>query len=91
MTYNYIMTLERDNKTMTLNPTIEFGKESGNYYGNGYHMIVKNIGLDPQNIFDCRYDNRLDENKLNEYFPKFARDKWTGENGSCKLTNIEEI
>lgn len=91
MKYNYTMTLERDGEKMTLNPVVEFQRETGNYYGNGYHMKIDNIGMEPMNIFDCRYDKRLRANHLNEFFPEFARGNWTGENGSCKLISIEEV
>ena len=90
MTYNYKLTLERDGETMTFNPEVEFSHDE-NTYGNGFYMVVDNCGMDPFNSFDCRYDKRLDPEKLNEYFPVFARDKWTGENGSAKLVEIEEI
>lgn len=90
MTFNYTLTLERDGETMTFNPEVHFSKNEDTY-GNGYYMQVDNGGFGALNVFDCRYDTRLDPKKLNEYFPVFARDKWTGENGSAKLVAIEEI
>ena len=90
MTFKYNMTLERDGETFDLYPVVEFSNEQQPYYGNGYHMIVRNIGLEPFNIFDCRYDNRLDKRHLERFFPEFAKGRWTGANGSAKLVRIEE-
>lgn len=90
MKYNYTLTLERDGETMTFNPEVYFSKNEDTY-GNGFYMKVENCGFGFLNVFDCRYDKRLDPNKLNEFFPVFARDKWTGENGSAKLIEVKEI
>lgn len=90
MKHNYTLTLERDGEKMVFNPEVIFSKED-NTYGNGFYMQVNNCGFDFLNVFDCRYDTRLDTKNLNEYFPIFARDKWTGENGSAKLIEIEEL
>ena len=90
MTFKYNMTLEREGEEFDLHPVVEFSKEQRQYYGNGYHMIIRNVGLEPFNIFDCRYDNRLDEEHLNRFFPIFAERLWTGINGSVKLVRIEE-
>lgn len=90
MKYNYTLTLERDGETMKFNPEVEFSVDENNY-GNGHYMVVENCGFGFLNVFDCRYDTRLDPKNLNEYFPIFARDKWTGENGSAKLVKIEEV
>lgn len=90
MKYNYTMTLERDGEKIELNPLVEFSKNEDDY-GNGFHMKVENCGLGFLNIFDCRYDTRLNSKNLNEYFPVFARDYWTGEKGSAKLVKIEEL
>jgi hypothetical protein len=54
-------------------------------------MIVENCGFDSLNYFDVRYDGRLNPKKLNEYFPIFARDIWSGKNGSAKLIDIKEV
>ena len=89
--FKYNMILERDGETRKLHPVVRFSKESGNYYGNGYHMIVKNIGMEPLNMFDLRYDSRLDEEHLNRFFPVFAEGLWAGRNGSAKLISIEEV
>lgn len=90
MKYNYTLTLERDGEKINYNPEVEFSYNEDDY-GNGCYMVVENCGFDFLNLFDCRYDRRLDRKKLNEYFPIFARDKWTGENGSAKLIHIEEV
>ena len=90
MTFKYNMTLERDGETFDLHPVVEFSKEQRPYYGNGYHMIVRNIGLEPFNTFDLRYDSSLDEKHLNRFFEVFAERLWTGINGSVKLVRIEE-
>lgn len=90
MKYNYTLTLERDGETMVFNPEVYFSKNEDTY-GNGFYMEVENCGLGFLNVFDCRYDKRLDPEKLNEFFLVFARDKWTGENGSAKLIDIKEI
>lgn len=90
MKYNYTLTLERDGETMTYTPEVEFSYDE-KQYGNGHYMVVENCGFDFLNVFDCRYDTRLNPKKLNEYFPIFARDKWTGENGSAKLIEIKEV
>lgn len=90
MEYKYTLTLERDGETKTYNPEVNFSHDE-NTYGNGFYMQVENCGLDPFNVFDCRYDKRLDRNKLNEFFITFARDRWTGENGSAKLIEIREL
>lgn len=91
MRYNYTLTIEtKSGKTITYNPEVEFSHNDDDY-GNGFYMVVENCGFDVLNYFDVRYDTRLDPKKLNEYFPLFARDKWTGENGSAKLIDIKEI
>ncbi len=90
MKYNYTLTLERDGEQKTYNPEVRFSEDKEDY-GNGFYMVVDNCGFDVLNLFDCRYDTRLNPKKLNEYFPIFARDKWTGENGSAKLIHIEEV
>lgn len=91
MTFKYTMTIERDGEVINLNPVIEFGKESGNYYGNGYHMLVKGIGFEPCNAFDIRYDKKFNEDHIESYFPEFAKEYWDGENGMAKLISIEEV
>lgn len=90
MMYKYKMTLERDGEKMEFNPEVYFSHDEDTY-GNGYYMVVENGGLGFFNLFDCRYDKRLNPKKLNEYFPTFARDKWMGENGSARLVEIEEV
>jgi hypothetical protein len=90
MKYNYTLTLERDGETITFNPEVEFSQDKDTY-GNGFYMIVNNCGLGYFNSFDCRYDKRLNPKKLNEYFPVFARDTWTGKNGSARIVEIKEI
>lgn len=90
MKYNYTLTLERDGETMTFNPEVTFHKAEDTY-GNGFYMKVDNCGFGCLNVFDCRYDKRLNSKKLNEFFPVFARDKWTGENGSATLVKIKEV
>ena len=90
MTYKYILTLERDGETITYKPTVYFAKGE-HTYGNGFHMKVENCGFGFMDVFDCRYDTRLDSRKLNEYFPIFAKDRWDGKNGSAKLIDIKEI
>ena len=90
MKYNYTLTLERDGEKITFKPEVEFAKAE-NTYGNGFYMQVENCGLGFSNVFDCRYDNRLNPKKLNEFFPVFARDWWDGENGAAKLVDIKEI
>ena len=91
MKYNYTLTIElKSGKTKTYNPEVVFSHHEDDY-GNGFYMVVENCGFDFLNLFDVRYDTRLDPKKLNEYFPIFARDKWSGENGSAKLIHIEEV
>lgn len=90
MKYNYTLTLERDGEIMTFNPEVNFSHDEDTY-GNGFYMVVDKCGFGFLNSFDCRYDKRLDPKKLNEYFPIFARDKWTGKNGSAKLVEIKEV
>lgn len=91
MKYNYALEIEtNDGRVIAYNPEVEFSVEEDGY-GNGHHMIVKNCGFGFLNVFDCRYDTRLDPKKLNEYFPIFARATWTGEKGSAKLIKIEEV
>lgn len=92
MEYNYKITLKlKSGKEINHSPEVVFYKEE-NTYGNGFYMIVDNCGFDPSmNLFDCRYDRRLNPKRLNEYFPIFARDMWTGENGSAKLIEIKEV
>ena len=91
MKYNYTLTLEkRDGKQITRNPEVTFSHHEDDY-GNGFYMVVDNCGFDFLNLFDVRYDTRLNRKKLNEYFPIFARDKWSGKNGSAKLIYIEEV
>jgi hypothetical protein len=89
MKYNYTLTLERDNEVITLAPEVTFSEDKETY-GNGFYMKVDNCGFGFMNCFDCRYDKRLNPKKLNEYFPAFARDTWTGKNGSAKVVTIVE-
>ena len=89
--FKYNMILERDGETRELHPVVNFAKEEQPYYGNGYHMIIRNVGLEPFNSFDMRYDSRLDEEHLDRFFPVFAEGQWTGTNGSAKMISIEEV
>jgi hypothetical protein len=91
MKYNYTLTIEtKSGKKITRNPEVEFTHNDDDY-GNGFYMIVENCGFDSLNYFDVRYDGRLNPKKLNEYFPIFARDIWSGKNGSAKLIDIKEV
>lgn len=90
MKFNYTLTLEIDGEKEVFNPEVTFSKNE-NTYGNGFYMKVKNCGFGVCNVFDCRYDQRLNPNKLNEFFIVFARDRWDGEDGSAKLIDIKEI
>jgi hypothetical protein len=59
-------------------------------YGNGYYMKIDGADLGFNNIFDCRYDRRLDRNDLPAYVRWFIKNLYSGKHGSWKLIEWTE-
>lgn len=88
--YKFAVTLERDGDRFTVLPVAQFEHVDGTY-GNGYYMKLANAGLGLQDVFDCRYDKRLNRNDLAGYVERFMKDMWNGKNGACLLVECRKV
>lgn len=73
-----------------LHPVASFS-HNPNDYGNGFHMMIEDAGLEPCNIFDCRYDDRLNKDDLPAFVRCIFKQIWTGKKGSWKIIELTEI
>ena len=88
--FNVLLYLNDDNnKPRKLEETVEFD-QIANSYGNGYHMTVYGES-EPfgRQSYDIRYDREFNSHIKIPYIVQFFANRYTGEEGSWKLTGIE--
>ena len=93
MNYKMTVTLvnpdpEHDDRpaSVTIKYTVSFAHDP-EQYGNGYSMAMKpETGC--TEYYDVRYDTRFKASDKMGYLYQYARDRWTGEQGSLRLDGI---
>lgn len=93
MKYSLTVVLEDPNSEegmvseIVLNLMAEFIREAKKY-GNGYYLTITDKEGRFKNRYDLRYDKDFDENHMIPYIKKWAKDYWTGKNGSYRVKNL---
>lgn len=59
-----------------------------NQYGNGHYVSIKGKEFYTQ-IIDLRYDCSFDRNNKEKWLENWARNYWSGENGSWVIKSLE--
>lgn len=96
MNYKMKITLENPNAAeYDLKSPLELVLEckfsyNSDTYGNGHYVSIQGKNFSKL-IFDIRYDKNFNRNNKTEWLEKWAKNYWSGENGSWKLTKIEII
>lgn len=95
----YMMTAKAEGKAWETGEPVEKVFEytvvftnDGDDYGNGYYMHVERADGFVES-FDIRYDMTFRKDEKDAYILKWAKDRWSGKNGSYKLKaiTIEEL
>lgn len=59
-------------------------------YGNGFFLNIEGKGFYPQ-CFDLRYDRSFKKSEKKKWLENWARNYWSGENGSWKCSEIKIV
>lgn len=58
-----------------------------NQYGNGHYVSIKGQQFYPQYI-DLRYDQSFDRNNKEKWLEEWAKNYWSGKNGSYSVESL---